>query len=257
MATKAITTAALLLAGGTTAAAQDLSQANNPLAQMRALSLQNSYIDSLTEIDRSANIFYLRYAQPVSAFGGSWLMRLTVPYSDMPMVPGGRERGLGDINGFATYLVDTGNPAVSFGIGPMLVAPTASDDALGAGKWQVGLANVLFNGTSPRLQWGYLLTWQTDFAGDSDRSDVSFGAFQPFGMLQLKDGWYLRSTGTWTYDFEHDYYAVPIGLGVGKVFPRNGVVYNAFVEPQYSIATDGPGQPETQVFFGLNMQFGG
>lgn len=252
--------ASAFLASGfaATAMAQDTAaDANNPLARMQALNLQNYYVGNLTEVDRSANAFFLRYARPVSLGQTDWLMRATLPVTSNPTFPDGRETGLGDFSVFATMLIDTGNPAVSFGLGPMLVAPTANDEALGQGKWQLGLANVLFNGTSKRVQWGYLLTWQTDVAGDDDRADVSLGVFQPFGMLQLGQGWYARSTGAWTYDFETDNYAIPLGMGIGRVIPTESIVYNAYVEPQYSVATHGPGQPEWQVLFGLNLQFPG
>ncbi len=86
---------------------------------------------------------------------------------------------------------------------------------------------------------------------------INIGAFQPFGILQLGGGHYLRSTGIWVYNFENDNYSMPIGLGYGKVFKIRNTVYNAFIEPQYSVADSGPGQPEWQVFVGLNMQFTG
>jgi hypothetical protein len=89
----------------------------------------------------------------------------------------------------------------------------------------------------------------------SDRADVNIGAFQPFGILQLGGGHYLRSTGIWAYNFESESYSMPIGLGYGKVFKKGNTVYNAFIEPQYSVAYSDPGQPVWQVFVGFNMQF--
>lgn len=135
------------------AAAEDSSsaaaQANNPLANMTAFNLQNYYIGRLTETDEDANQFWLRYAQPFKLLGGEWLMRASLPLNSYPAPPaGGKETGLGDLNVFAAYLFDTGDPAVSFGFGPQLSAPTASDDALGSGKWSAGFANVLFNAKS-------------------------------------------------------------------------------------------------------------
>jgi len=114
---------------------------------------------------------------------------------------------------------------------------------------------VLFDGRSKRIQWGYLLTWQHSFAGESSRADVNVAAFQPFAMYQLGKGWYLRAAPIWVYNFENDSYSVPVGAGVGKVIRKGNVVYNIFVEPQFSVADDGPGQPEWQVFLGVNLQF--
>ncbi len=152
-------------------------------------------------------------------------------------------------------LIDTGNPALSVGIGPQITAPTASKDALGSEQWSAGLVHTLFNASSPKIQYGYLLSWQASFTGADDRNDVNLGAFQPFVFYQLGGGTYLRSTAVMAYDFEHSSYSVPIGLGIGQVVPREKVVFNVFIEPQVSVADDGAGWPKWQVFVGLNTQF--
>jgi hypothetical protein len=236
--------------------AGDAAQANNPLANMTAFNIQDYYIGELTESDDSANQFWLRYAKPLSVADTNWILRASLPVNTYPTPPDNdKETGIGDFNVFAAYLIDTGNPAVSFGIGPQLTAPTASDDELGSEKWSAGFANVLFNASSARFQYGYLLTWQASFAGDSDREDVNIAAFQPFAFYQLGHGTYLRAAPIWVYNLENDDYSVPLGLGIGQVIKRDKVVYNVFIEPQFSVADDGPGQPEWQIFFGFNMQF--
>jgi hypothetical protein len=183
-------------------------------------------------------------------------MRASLPVNTYPTPPdGSKDTGLGDFNVFAAYLIDTGNPAVSFGIGPQLTMPTATDDDLGSEKWSAGFANVLFNAESKKFQYGYLLTWQASFAGDSDRENVNVAAFQPFAFYQLGGGTYLRAAPIWMYNLENDDYSVPLGIGIGQVIKREKVVFNLFVEPQFSILDDGPGQPEWQIFLGFNMQF--
>ena len=84
--------------------------------------------------------------------------------------------------------------------------------------------------------------WQTSFAGEDDRADANIAAFQPFGFYQLGKGWYLRSAGIWTYNFENDDYAIPIG--VGKVTKLNKAVMKTFIEPQRTVAHEGDGQPD-------------
>ncbi|MBN7797968.1 hypothetical protein [Parahaliea mediterranea] len=232
------------------------AQANNPLANMTAFNIHDYYIGDVTASDEWANQAVARFAKPFSVAGANWVMRASLPLNTYPTGPGGdRETGIGDLNVFAAYLIDTGDPAISFGIGPQLTAPTASEDAVGSEKWSAGFANVMFNASSPKFQYGYLLTWQESFAGEDDRADVNVGAFQPFAFVQLGGGTYLRSTPVWVYNFENDSYGVPLGLGVGQVFKRDKTVFNVFVEPQVSIADDGPGQPEWQIFLGFNMQF--
>jgi hypothetical protein len=239
-------------ANGEPAGGGDAARANNPLADIQAFNFQNYYIPELSGgIDSTANTFVLRYAQPF----GKWLMRASLPFLRVPTGPNTTESGMGDADVFFAYLFDTGNPARSFGVGPQLVFDTASEDATGSGKTQAGLAAVYFDGTSQFFQWGGLLTYRTDIAGSSSRPDTSVFAAQPFYFFQLGNGNYIRGAPIWVFDLENDTYQVPVGLGFGRVIPTEKVVYNFFIEPQFTILSKGAGQPEFQLFMALNMQF--
>jgi hypothetical protein len=250
---------AMLLSSAAAVTAQEeggAAQANNPLAKMTAFNMQSYFIGDLTGSNNSANQFWMRYAKPFSVANTDWLLRASLPINSFPTPPsGGTETGLGDLNVFAAYLLDTGNPAVSFGIGPQLTVPIATKDELGSEKWSAGLVNVMFNAASPKFQYGYLLSWQDSFGGEEDREDANIAAFQPFAFYQLGGGTYLRAAPIWVYNLENDGYNVPVGVGIGRVLKQGNTVYNFFVEPQFSLADKGPGQPEWQVLFGLNLQF--
>jgi len=238
------------------AAANAVAQANNPLANFTAFNLHNYYIGELTAPDDYANQFWVRFAQPFSIGKTKWLMRASLPVNTFPVAPElDHKTGLSDLNVFAAYLIDTGNPTLSFGVGPQVTAPTATEEALGSEKWSLGFVNTLFSFSSRKIQYGYLLSWQASVAGANDRADVNLGAFQPFVFYQLGGRWYLRSTGVCAYNFENDTYSVPIGLGLGKVIPREKVTMNVFIEPQISIADEGGGWPKWQIFVGFNNQF--
>ncbi len=251
----ALVSLALPGSAGAQEQSSDAAQANNPLANFTAVNLQNYYIGEFTSPDEDGNQFWVRYAQPVSLGKTNWIFRASLPVNSYPIHPGaGNTTGIGNLNAFAAYLIDIGNPAISFGIGPQLTTPSAND-AVGSRKWSAGLANVLFNASSKKFQYGYLLTWQASFAGSDRSGDVNTGAFQPFTFFQLGKGRYLRAAPIWVYDFENDTYSVPLGIGFGQVIPTKKVVYNAFIEPQWSVADKGPGYPDWQIFVGFNMQF--
>lgn len=227
-----------------------LANANNPLADMVAFNIQNYYVSSIYGTDETANTAWLRYIQPF----GKWLMRASLPINTVPV---GNSQdpvsGLGDFNAFVAYLISDAASPKQYGVGPLLVAPTATDDALGADVWQAGAAAVYFDATSKVVQWGGLLTYQTDFAGDG--SDTSIGAVQPFLFVQLGKGTYMGSAPLWVFDFENSTYNVPFGIRLGKVVKAGNTVFNMFIEPQFTMLHDGVGQPETQIFSGINMQF--
>jgi hypothetical protein len=141
------------------------------------------------------------------------------------------------------------------GIGPQLTIPTATDRVLGTGKWQAGLAAIVID-PSPKGILGGLVTWQTSFAGQSDRPDVNTLTAQPFVIHNLPDGWYLRSVGTWNFNLRNGDYYIPVGLGAGKVWKSGTTLMNLFVEPQWTVAHEGNGFPKFQVFAGLNLTLG-
>ena len=149
--------------------------------------MHDYYVGNLTDVDEYANQFWLRYATPFSVGDSKWLMRASLlALNTVPAAPRARSRDRGRRLQRVCRVPDgRGHPGISFGIGPLLNIPTASEDATGSGKWSAGIANVLFSAQSPKFQYGYLLTWQASFAGDDDRDDVNVAAFQPILIYQL------------------------------------------------------------------------
>ncbi len=239
-------------AAGAGDAADDAANANNPLAGITAFNIQNYYIPSLSELDdQNANNFWLRYAQP---FGKSWLFRASLPVSRVPTGDGETTSGLGDLN-LNLWWTTTLKSGMMFGAGPTITAPTASEGETGTDKWQGGLSLLVFDAASPRFQWGGLISWQTDFAGDDDAPDAESVVVQPIYFFQLGKGLYTGGAPIWVYNAETNNYHVPVGLRLGKVLPGPKVVYNVFVEPQWTILDRGPGQPELQLYAAVNLQF--
>lgn len=233
------------------------AQANNPLANMTALNIQNYYIPKLTEAPDEAymNTTWIRFAKPFAS--GRLLLRASAPLNTVafPDKTGivNTESGLGDINAFLSYNFYS-RPTGTIGIGPLIAMPTASSNALGSGKWQGGLAFVAFIAKSPVFQFGGLVTWQTSFAGDENRDKTNLAAVQPFYFFQLGKGTYLRGAPIWVFNIESESFHVPMALGIGKVVKVGKTVFNLFVEPQYSMLSQGT-QPQLQIFTGINLQF--
>ena len=236
---------------------ENAAQANNPLANMTALNFHNYFIPKLTDApgDAYLNTAWIRFAKPLAS--GRLLFRLSVPMNTvaMPNEAGSvlSQNGLGDVNAFLSYNFYS-KPTGTIGIGPLIAAPSASKDALGSGKWQGGLAFVAFIAKSPVFQFGGLITWQTSFAGDEDRSDTNLAAVQPFYFFQLGQGTYLRGAPIWAFDIENEALHMPLALGIGKIVKVGNTVFNLFVEPQYSMIHKGT-QPQFQVLTGINLQF--
>lgn len=234
---------------------EDVNAANNPLTPKITINLQDYFIPSFKDTpgDPSANQFLIRGLVPSDMFGLPQLLRFTLPIATSPDVPNGYVTGLGDLTLMDIFILPKQGD-ITLGAGPLVVLPTATDQFLGAGKWQAGAAGIV---VAPQ-SWGLLAglaTYQASFAGQSDREDVSLLTFEPIANINLSSGWYLRSSATWNFDLESGDGYIPVGFGVGKVFQLDkGVTLNAFVEPQYTVWNEGSA-PRWQIFAGMNFQF--
>jgi hypothetical protein len=233
---------------------EEMNSANNPLQPAVSADLQNIYVDSFYGLDDAdSNSALLRGVLPHKLFGRPQILRATLPVVTTPdLQPLGRKTDVGDLNLFDIVLNKAGK--FELGIGPQLTAPSAGRDETGTGKWQAGLAALA---VSPR-PWGLiggLVTWQTSFAGDSERRSQNNLQAQPFLIYNLPKGWYLRSTATWTWDLHESTHYIPTGAGGGKVWKLTAAICNLFVEPQWTVAHDGDGVPKFQIYAGLNLQF--
>ncbi len=251
-----LTTAVVALPALAQDSPSSVNDANNPLTPKITLNLQNYYIPSFTDTpgDPHANQFLLRGLVPSDMFGAPQLLRFTLPIGTSPDVPSGYVTGLGDLTLMDIFILPKKGD-VTFGAGPLAVLPTATDDSLGSGKWQIGAAGIV---VAPQ-EWGLLAglaTYQTSFAGSDLRDDVDLLTVEPIVNINLADGWYLRSSATWNFNLESGASYIPVGAGIGKVFQLDkGVTMNAFVEPQYTVWSEGGGAPRWQIFAGLNFQF--
>ncbi|WP_413587625.1 hypothetical protein [Bdellovibrio sp. HCB274] len=234
---------------------EEMNKANNPLTPMAAVNFHDYVQSSVFGTDETLNTLYLRAATPLKLWDMPQLMRVTLPYLPAALeTPTSTTSGLGDLSIFDIFLLKSGG-TVEYGVGPLLVFPTADKDETGAGKWQIGAAGVVMSPQS----WGMvgaLITYQHDFAGDEDRPTQNIATVQPLVLWNLPYGIYLRSTGIWFFNWETGDYNMPVGAGAGKVWKFDGgTTMNLFAEPQWTVAHEGLYAPNYQTFVGLNFQF--
>lgn len=244
-------------AGATSQLQNEVNKANNPLADLIAINLHNYFAPRLNGLpDASANTMFLRAITPF------WRLipRVSLPIKVAPATAEPPDpsvasiSGIGDLNVFATFVVTPDESPAMLGIGPIYTAPTANNEALGNGKHEVGAAAITVYAKGIILIGG-LVNYQIGVGGDSNKPRTQYFAAQPFFIVQLGKGYYLRSSPIWFFDLEKPTYNVPFGLGAGKAIPTDKVVYNLFIEPQFSMAVRGIGQPSIQIFAGMNVQF--
>ena len=142
--------------------AADVNSSNNPLTQVVTIQIQDYISPYVNRVAGTGNEFQARGLIPFQLFDTDQLVRFTVPVDTIPEVPGSSTTGLSNFEMFDLTLIPTG--IATFGVGPLLVAPTAGNSTLGTDKWQAGAAAVA---VMPR-KWGLfaqVLTYQHSFGG--------------------------------------------------------------------------------------------
>jgi hypothetical protein len=170
-----------------------------------------------------------------SAGKSALLVRTIVPLRSVNWP--GNASGLGDVSIIPYYVPDIGS-ATFVGYGGALILPTATDDALGSGKWAAGPA-VIVARTGKPVTWGGLLQHVWSIAGASDRAGVSVTTVQPFLTYLLPNGWAATVSSESTYNWNAglgNAWTAPLTLGVSKVvqfgseFFNFGLAYVDYVE---------------------------
>jgi hypothetical protein len=221
--------------------------AQNPVANMISLPLQNNTLFGIGPGDDTGNVLNIQPVIPVNV--GEWniVTRTIVPLiyvpdltEGLPDLPEGADRGstfgLGDIN-FTAFLSPAKPGALIWGIGPSFGLRTATSDRTGSGKWTVGPSAVLLSTPKPWV-FGLLVRNLWSYAGDGDRADVNQFLAQPFINYNLPKGWYLTTSPIVTANWEADNderWTVPIGGGFGKIFSLGTQPMNAQVQSFYNV----------------------
>lgn len=134
-------------------------QLANPIASLTSVPLQLNYDDGIGPFD-DGDKFYLN-VQPVIpvSLGEDWNMisRTIIPLiSQSDVIPGaGSQSGLGDVTQslfFSPKALTSGG--WTWGVGPVFLIPTATDDLLGGEKWGAGPTAVALKQTPNGWTYG-------------------------------------------------------------------------------------------------------
>jgi len=215
----------------------DLARAaQNPITDLISLPLQNYTNFNVGPQERTQNILNVQPVWPFS-IGDDWnvITRTILPVTYVSSgesvcdatipspVDDGHIFGLGDTT-FTAFFSPKNLNKLTWGVGPVVLVPTSTDDALGAGEWGGGLSAV-FLGMPGNWVVGSLFSnvWA---------SDVNLFTWQYFINYNFLDsnGLYLTSAPIMTANWEADSsnrWTIPVGGGVGKIFkigkqPVNG-----------------------------------
>ena len=167
-------------------------------------------------------------------------------------VPGEKVFGLGDVSD-AVLFTKTG---AWWGAGVILGLPTASDDALGSGKWSAGPAFRLGHQPGPWLL-SLLAGNLKSLAGSSGRADVNQLLVRVTVRRTFKEKWFFLYspiiTANWNAESDQRW-LVPVGGGFGRHFDLNGTPLNVSLQA-YSNVVRPDGAPHSVFRIGFTIPF--
>jgi len=194
-------------------------QLANPIANLISIPFQNNYEFNVGPID---GLRYTLNVQPVIpiSIGENWNMisRTILPITFQKDVSfdGNTEFGIGDIvqSLFFSPKQATQNGLV-WGVGPILLIPSATDDALGIKKWAAG-PNAIFLKLQGQWIYGALVNHMWSYAG-SGSSTVNASFFQPFATYATPKGASYTIASENTQDWDNDLFGGFVGIYYAKI----------------------------------------
>jgi hypothetical protein len=240
-----VATLALLAALTARAPAQESSSlvkdAKNPFADLVNLQLFYDANLGVSPANNTQQVLTLQPLVPVH-LDNDWIVitRTILPLIEQPGAAAGEDwsRGVGDTQ-FAALLSPARVGSLDWGVGPVFQLPTASQQALGQGKWGAGpAAGIQWTGTQWTLGLVALNIWS--FAGSGNRPEVNQLQLQPSVNYTFKDhpSRYLSFgptiTANWTASASQRW-TVPVSLGVGQLLKLGQQSVNLQTTAYYNV----------------------
>jgi hypothetical protein len=217
--------AGICLSGYTLAQAADdadlAQELTNPIADLITIPIQINFDNDIGRNDEGSKV--TTNIQPVIPvnLNDDWnlITRTIFPIiSQDNIYPGaGSQFGLGDLTEqlfFSPKKPTAGG--IIWGVGAVIVLPTATDSKLGTEKWSLGPAGVAITMRGP---WtlGALGNHAWSIAGKNDRQDISNTFMQPFAAYTWPSAWTASAQSETNYNWETEKWSIPVNVAVSKL----------------------------------------
>ena len=170
---------------------------------------------------------------------------LHTPSAEHPMA-------LGDVD--TSFFLATVRTAIwTWGAGPIVQLPTATNASDGTGKWSIGPTGALLYIDGPWTN-GVVVSYLHAFAGSRSRKDVNLAQIEAQISHTFPNHWYVASAPTLEYDwqvFPGQRWIVPVGLEGGREINVRSQDLSVQVGAYYNVR-----RPIGETRWNLSVEFG-
>ncbi len=193
---------------------------SNPIASLISVPIQYNFDQDIGPVDDGRK--HLINVQPVVPFSlnEDWnvISRTIVPIvAQDDIFPGaGSQFGLSDTVQSLFFSPKLPFNGIIWGVGPVALLPTGTDDLLSADKWGAGPTAVAL---TQKNGWtiGILTNHIWSFAGDENRAEVNSTFVQPFISYTTHEAWTFTLNTESTYNWTAEEWSIPINFTLTKL----------------------------------------
>ncbi len=228
---------------------------SNPVADLISVPIQSNYDFGIGPGDGTKWTTNIQPVIPID-LNENWnvISRTILPVIDQQgILPGGAADvfGLGDTVQSFFFAPKSSDPI--WGVGPVFLIPTATDEILGTEKWGIGPTAVVLKQEGP-WTYGALANHLWDIAGDDDRGSVNATFIQPFVSYTTPQATTFTLNMENTYDWGSNDWNLPVNFVVSQLVKLGGQPVQFFGGVRYYAETP-DGGPEWGLRFGLTFLF--
>ena len=202
----------------TTSAEKLAKKLANPVASLISVPFQNNFEFNVGPFEGFRYMLNIEPVIPIS-INEKWNMisRTIIPVISQNNVTeiGVSQTGLGDINQSIFFSPKEAKNGLVWGVGSVLLLPTATSNTFGLQKWGAG-PNALVLKLKGQWTYGALMNHMWSYAG-SGLNDISGTFFQPFATYATKTGASYTVASENSQDWKNDSFVGIAGVYYAKV----------------------------------------
>jgi hypothetical protein len=238
--------------------AEDLAKKlSNPIASLISMPFQNNTDVGIGVYNGSRNTLNFQPVIPISLSPKlNMITRVVLPIITQQAItaPEVKQTGLSDAVVSAFFSPAEAKNGLTWGVGPAILVPTATNKLLGTEKLGIGPTAIILKQTNG-WTYGALVNQIWSIAGNKNNSDISQMFLQPFVSYNWKSGAGLGGNFEITQNWEGNTTAVFFNPTISGITQLGSQKVQLVVGPRIPVSMPVDGKPDFGIRAVLNFVF--